>query len=406
MAVLGKANSQNQFLGNDLLKGKTHVKLPFEYVSGFIVVEVKFGRIIPLNFIFDTGAANTILFDKYYADIFQVEYVDTIGVKGADIYHEIEGYIVRNGNFTLPKIETTVVRDFITLSQNYVKLEESLGIPIGGILGSDFFKRLTVKIDYCRKQITFYNPDQLKINHKWSEQNFDLVNGKPYIRCGLELGNDQVTANLLLDTGASTSVILHSTNSGTIELPDSTILGHLGAGLSGNILGHIGLINGITIGGYKFKDLIVSFQKIDSSAIDHQFLVGKGIVGNLLLEKFDILLDYVHGKLYLKPNKHFKEKLKLDMSGIILHAVGENLNQFIVNYVIPDSPAALADIRKGDVISKIGRHKASKCDLDHLISKLQGPSGKKIKLTINRNDQILKKEFKLRSLIDVQLSQQ
>ena len=58
-----------QIVGLDLLGGRDYVHLPFKLEQGFIIVDVRLENIVPLKMIFDTGAENTILFDKEIAQI-------------------------------------------------------------------------------------------------------------------------------------------------------------------------------------------------------------------------------------------------------------------------------------------------------------------------------------------------
>ena len=45
------------------------VEIPFEYINGFIVVDIIFEKVLPLKFILDTGAENTILLKRTYTDL-------------------------------------------------------------------------------------------------------------------------------------------------------------------------------------------------------------------------------------------------------------------------------------------------------------------------------------------------
>jgi predicted metalloprotease with PDZ domain len=78
-----------------------------------------------------------------------------------------------------------------------------------------------------------------------------------------------------------------------------------------------------------------------------------GIVGNDLLERFTVTLDYGRQRVLLEKNARFEEASYPDRSGLQL-ARKENGGVVVVS-VLPDSPAARAGFRPGDVIVKIAR---------------------------------------------------
>jgi len=393
--------SRAQFLGNDLLQGKEEVVIPFDYIGGFIVIDIVYNDILPLKFIFDTGASNTILFERQNTDIFNAKYQDTISVIGADIYGNLKGYIVRDSKFRIDNFKKSVRRDFIVLEENYVKMEQTLGTKIDGIVGADFFKRLTVKIDFCKYKLTLTDPNKfIPPTSRWSELPLRIVSGKPYLDAKVKIDSVELTTTLLLDTGASLSLMLHNDANTNLKLPDNSVVAFLGKGLSGNILGHVGLINSLNISQFKMGQLVSNFQKIDEKTKSRHNLVRQGILGNTLLSKFYIVIDYINETLYLKPNKHFGKKIRIDKSGLVIHAFGDQLDKYIVHYVYPNSAADLAGIESGDIIQKIGRCKASGLDLDQITHKLSGKLGKTIKMLILRDGVTMKKEFELSSLFD------
>jgi len=388
-----------QFLGDDLLDGQNNQSISFDYIGGFIIVDVWYNDVIPLKFIFDTGASNTILFDRFYADIFNVTYADTIDLVGADISSEIEGYILRGGKFRIQGLNRTVKRDYIALSEGYIKLEKTLGIKVDGILGSDFFKRLTIKINYRKGKINIINPNKTKFNSKWAMNDIKIINGKPYLNSTLKIDSSQTECLLLLDTGASISLLVHTDKVKDLKIPENSIEGYLGTGLGGNILGHIGMVDELVLNTHSFNGIICNFQNLNVDSLFHRNIVREGIVGNTILSRFHVAIDYVHQKLYLKPNKRFKRPFNIDRSGLIIHAFGKSFNQFIIHYVYPGSTADKAGIKKGDIITKFGRKKSNKLTLQYLTRKLSRKEGKKIKMQFLRENTYHDKIFYLENLV-------
>jgi len=216
--------SHAQYIGEDVLRGEKSVSVPFSNIGGFIVVKLNYNGII-------------ILFDRTYADIFNTAYTDTIEVIGADIIGGLDGYVARQGTFTIANAGINVDRDYIVLSEDIIRLEESLGVPIHGILGSNFFRRLTLKINYVKRTITLYNPSKYNTPAKYEKIDSEVVNGKPYINTNITTDSTSATIQVLLDTGADVSTILHSNVSNSVTIPQNSVPGYLGTGLSGHIVG-------------------------------------------------------------------------------------------------------------------------------------------------------------------------
>ena len=89
------------------------------------------------------------------------------------------------------------------------------------------------------------------------------------------------------------------------------------------------------------------------------------------------------------------------MTGMQLIATGRNLNRFVVGAVIDSSPAAVADIRKGDEIRRIGLTPAGLLDLSQISKKLMRREGKRVRLIIRRDGQKLIKSVRLRDYLQM-----
>jgi hypothetical protein len=146
----------------DLLEGKKKATIPFRYIHNFIVLDVRLYGILPLKFIFDTGAEHIILFKREYTDILNVEYDKRIPVMGSDLSREIYALITRNAQVEVEGLASKPY-DLLILEQDYFNLDEMIGTPIAGLLGGGFFKNLVVNIDYKKSQITLYDPAFFKI---------------------------------------------------------------------------------------------------------------------------------------------------------------------------------------------------------------------------------------------------
>ncbi len=390
-----------QFIGEDVLGDKDKIDIPFEMYSGFIVAKVLFKGYLELNMIFDTGAEHTILFESDMAKYLQLNYDQVINIYGSDLSQSVQAFIARQVPMRAGKSKR-VYRDLVVLQSDSLQLNEITGREINGILGANFFKGLKVKINYKRKKITLYNSQkEIKGIEKYHQLPIEVHRFKPYLNVDIvSQEGEKNKLKVLLDTGAALGLMLHTNTSEYLNLPSKVIKGELGKGIGGNVEGYLGRIRKISFGDLGFNQVITSYQDIDSSLINLSRIYRNGIIGNILLSRFEVILDYVHGFVYLKPTKEYDKEFKTDRSGMSIYAFGEDLNQYYVRHVYEHSPAYEAGIRAGDIIKKIGWWNSKRYSLDRINNKLQGKVGKTIKMTMLREEEEIKVEFKLRDWFD------
>ncbi len=85
-------------------------------------------------------------------------------------------------------------------------------------------------------------------------------------------------------------------------------------------------------------------------------------------------------------------------TGIGIYMAQDINGNIIVLLPIEDSPAEEADIRSGDIISKIDGEDCFGMDIDIVASKIKGEEGTKVKLEIIRDDKTIEKEVTRRKV--------
>ncbi len=380
---------------------KKSIDIPFEYVNNFIIIDVVFNNKIPLKFIFDTGAEHTILTKSEYSFISGIVLGREFKILGADLTTEITANLARRVSFKISRIFIPTI-DILVFKEDYFQFEEMTGVEVDGIMGANIFSHYVLEINYKRKIITLHNPISFKTpGEKFSEIPITIIRNKPYVvaKARIDEVSPTIDLKLLLDTGASLSLLLYTDTHKSITIPPNVIKGNIGLGLGGFLEGYLGRSREIKIADFQLNNVITNFQDIHE-LIDTSLLFGRnGIIGNLILDRFNVIIDYRKELLYLKPNKKFKTVFKYDRSGLVLIASGKHLDTIVVSSVVPGSPADEAGLKKGDIIKKVGWVPAGYISMKDFIQIFQKRVGKKIKLTIRRNGERMKFEFRLRDLI-------
>ena len=386
-------------LGFAMPSGKLRVEIPFEEYNNLIVIPVFINNFLTLKFVLDTGVETPILTEKAFARMLGIEYLREILISGPGIEDTVKAYVGQKVNFLLPGGVVGHNLNLLVLENDHLKLSERMGTEIYGILGYDLFKQFAVEINYDDKKIILYRSGKFKPKRKMTSVPLDIVNAKPYVSSIISQSSIQDSVRLMIDTGASHSVLLDVEES-SISLPTKTVSVRLGTGLAGEIPGHLGRLSGFKLANCEFKKVIISIP--EANAYGQMIKRGSrhGTLGGEILSRINPTFDYGNGMLYLSKGQKFKEPFEFDMSGISIIAKGKFLDLFVVEDVRMGSPASEVDIRVGDaLISVNGRGTVNENTLNEINWLLRKRLNKKMRIKILRNGERIKKVFRLKRAI-------
>ncbi len=387
--------------GFSIPRYQRQVDIPFEYVNNFIILTLQFNRTLPLKFILDTGAEHTIISKREITDLMNVQYEREYRMKGADLKTELIAYLVRRVRFEIPDKLLAPALDILVLQEDYFRFEEYAGVDVHGILSASVFAKYYIKINYERRVLTLYERDSYQPHAAgFSQLPIELLRNKIYLNTRLQIRQDSaIDVKLLVDTGAGLSLLLFSDTDSLLRPPANALPSNIGMGLGGYLEGFTGRMQGLDLGKFNQKGIITYFQTLDTT-LDLQYLNDRnGLIGNVLLNRFQVIFDYQGESMWLKPAKNYNEEFVYDRSGLNVIASGVNLNTFSIQSVLPKSPAAEADLRKGDELLRVGRSPSVLMSLADIQRTLQKAPGKKVKVVIRRDGVRMKKEIVLRNLI-------
>ena len=385
-----------QFAGN---QRQNRIDIPFEFVNGFIVVNVTFNHLFSLRFIVDTGAEHTILTKREYADILGIPFEREFRILGSDLQTELSAYLIRHNHLQLGNMAIGN-QSLVVLEEDFFRFEEFTGTTVHGIIGANIFRHFIMKINYQRQVISLYSPNDWEVPDDFHQLPLEIYKSKPYLTTALELTEGQtIPVKLLLDTGASLTLLLHNDTHPAIQPPENTIPGNIGKGLGGYLEGFVGRARSLQFGSYEAAELVCNFQDL-STAIDTSFLNDRnGILGNLVLNRFTIIIDYFREKLYIKPNKYYDDAFEYDKSGLTIIATGRGLNTYLAYAILHDSPAGESGLLPGDEILRVNGWQASFLGLRGINRRFKMKTGKRIRMVIRRDGEKMKIEFRLRDLV-------
>ncbi|MFY0687873.1 MAG: aspartyl protease family protein [Cyclobacteriaceae bacterium] len=386
-------------IGLFLPQNESRITVPFKFINNLIVVPVTINNQITLNYILDTGANTPILTERLFGDIMGLEYARTMMITGPGMIDSIQAHVANGISLNLPNGIRGRNMSMLVLEKDYIELKKNLGEELYGIIGFDVFKRFIVEIDYENREVTFHEPSMYKgPSRKYREFDLMLDGTKPYLNTLISQGDKSDTVKLMIDTGASHALLLDLTMSSVLTVPDTTIQTSLGHGLGGEISGRIGRIDQLKMGHYTLNDVLVSIP--DPGAYSNAIKRGSrnGTIGGNALSRFNVIFDYLNYKLYLTRNKSYGEKFEYDMSGMRI-SFYENPKRLEVTGIMKNSPASKLPVQVGDEVVSINGHNLQNSKLSDIYSVLRSKNGRKVRIKIIKNDQLLEYRFRLTRMI-------
>ena len=412
-------------------------KIQFQLINNLIIIPVEINN-VELSFILDTGVSKPILFNVHDEDqVLNDKNVSPIHLKGLG-----EGQIVEAVKSRKNKIKIGDATNFNqTIYAAYntgLDYSPKLGIPIHGIIGYDLFKNFVVEINYQSKYIKLIALDNYKekLCKKCERVDVTFRHGKPHIMAAVTIDDQRIPINVLLDTGASDALWLFEDASQDIVSSERYIDDFLGYGLSGSLYGKRSRIKMLSIHQFELNKSLVAFPEGSSIETLKRNNDRNGTIGGEVLRRFNLIFNYRDKSLILKKNNNFKSDFVYNKSGIDLEQRGirivkdyyYNLDNgrltfaqdvtelvstkmtdqdyrfhvkpaFQIMKLRNNSPAKKAGLELGDIIIKINNKDVKDYTLQEVIEQLNGKSGKKMKVLVERAGRLYEYQFRLKDLI-------
>ena len=425
--------SQSEFQINNI---KNKVVIPFKLINNLIFIPVTING-EELTFLVDTGVEQTILFsldDKEEVKLFEVEKLKLRGLGSKDA---IDSYKSSRNKVEIKDFVDNNHEIYVVLDQEF-NFSSHVGIPVNGIIGSNFFKKHIVEIDYDRKKIIVYNHNHKKITirlqKKFVKEAITIEDKKPYCISNIKTGNQTIPSKLLVDTGNSDAVWVFLNKTDKIKLPKKNIQDYLGRGFSGNVYGKRARISSFEFGNKTFYNPLITFP--DSTSLKSVNFVPNrvGSLGSEIISRFTIVFDYLNKAVYTKPSKRMSDPFNFNMSGIEVEHAGlewvkedvderiiggikiytdktqENIQNslkihftlkpvFKIASVRVDSEAEKVGLKVGDRILKINRQTVHWLTIEMINELLKSEEGKIIEIEVERAGKTFIFKFQLKNII-------
>jgi len=327
---------------------KLITRFPFTVLSGGVMVVRATLDSFPdsLNFILDTGSGGISL-DSGVVDHYNLPVTPTDRMlRGIGSMRKIS-YVV-NRTLRLPGVDVEHLDFHIN---DYNLLTSVYGVRVDGIIGFSYLRRYLVKINYDNNTIGVYAPGAVRYPKRGMLLN-STITGIPVFTATVADGQTS-TSRFYFDTGAGLCLLMSQAfeRDSAIFVPGKKVILTQAEGIGGKTPMRLSTVNRIRIGRYKFR-------KVPAHVFDDDFNVTSyptlgGLIGNDLLRRFNLVLNYAKNEIHMSPNKHFRDAFDYSYTGLGIYLVDDKI---VVEDVLKGSPGEKAGLQPGDVIIAVNNN--------------------------------------------------
>ncbi len=362
-------------------------RVPFNQLTGGVVIlQATLGNIPDtLNFILDTGSSGISL------DSTQIEVMKLKPTPSERTIRGIAG--IRKVSFLYNqqlKFPGMVIDSLDFHINDYSILTAVYGERIDGIIGYSVLNRYIIKLDY----------DSLKLEF-WSKGTIRYPRGgyllKPVInmlvaQTARVKDEETINSRFFYDMGAGVCMLLTKD-----FVNDSALMGKKkkywrkeGEGLGGKIDMELTVIKELKLGPYRFRRVPVYIFDDVYNVTSYPYL--GGLIGNDILRRFNIILNYAKGDIYIIPNSHYADPFDYSYSGLELYFLNGTI---IIGDVAVGSPAEASGLKEGDEVIAVNKNFSQ--NLNQYKIALQA-ANEKLTVIVRREGELKTFEFRAKNI--------
>jgi PDZ domain len=275
------------------------------------------------------------------------------------------------------------------------------GRKVGGIVGSELFYKYVVTLDFVHSRILLRDPQSFAYRGTGARVHFRLVEHVPSIDGTLTLPDrTRLPIHLLIDAGAKANLLIAEpfiAKYDVLKKAGPLVIEPLGIGPGGETYYAFARLPLLQIGNSPetaAANLIVGLS-VKGTLRGGSF---EGLLGSGFLRHYTVTFDYANKVAIFEPNGIAVPE-EFDRSGAFLTISAGDLHKFVVNYVVPGSPAEESGLAVGDVITAISGRAAGTLTLNDVRSLLKSKPGQPLQLAIDHDAKRMVITLQLRDLI-------
>src|SRR5258705_5339227 len=281
-----------------------------QLTGGIVILQAQFGNFPDtLNFILDTGSSGISL-DSTTAEYFQLKPVPsdrTIrGIAGIRKVSFLYNQQLKFPGLTIDSLDFHI--------NNYGILTAVYGERIDGIIGYSLLSRYIVKLDYDSMKLSFHSKGTIRYprgGYLLKPAISQLVAQPLRVR-----DEKAINTRFIYDMGAGVCMLLSRdfiTDSNFIDKRKKSWVKE-GEGLGGKIDMELLVIKEVKLGPYRFRSVPVYVFDDENNITSYPYM--GGLIGNDILRRFNVIINYAKSDIYITPNTHYAEAFDYSYSGV------------------------------------------------------------------------------------------
>ncbi|MCE7924735.1 MAG: PDZ domain-containing protein [Haliscomenobacteraceae bacterium CHB4] len=313
--------------------------IPFQY-RGHILLKANINGKHTANLLLDSGADGLLLDEQYFNSTgIVIERSQQAQLPGAGAEPQI---------ITVVLDRISVRLDTITFLPRYVPLMDLrsiVGEKADGVIGIEFTRPYLTEIDFEREEMTLH-PDN-SVLAGFDSIRLEVRNNRYYLPVAIEAADGLVIqGKFQLDLGNGGTLVLNSPIAQKYDLDLKIQKKMKYFNVSGGAGGRVE--------GYQFRAKSLT-------------------LGNVILERFRVMIDFGKGILYLKPGTNLSEPFISNISGMSVVNKSSTIKAVLVTGLYAGGNAEKAGLQVGDRIVSVDGKKVTTLDEKQMDALLRQP---------------------------------
>jgi predicted aspartyl protease len=356
------------------------------FTGGVILLKAKLNNFPDsLNFVLDTGSGGISLDSNTCVRLHLDPILSDKTILGIAGVRQVR--FLYNQTLHLPGLTVDSLNFHVN---DYDILTSVYGEKIDGIIGYSFFSRYIVGINYDSLRVSVYSLG----SYKYPRGSYLMRPFIPNLAVINALAVDarKVDARFYFDTGAGLCALFSTdfvTDSAVLDTRRKQFLTRA-QGLGGKATMRLTTIRELKVGPYRF-------HHVPTYIFDDAFNVTSypnncGLVGNDILRRFNVVLNYDRRTICLTPNSHYRDLFDYSYSGLSIYWED---GVVVVGDVMPGSPAEKAGLLVDDIMVAVNTNFSN--NIQTYKGLLQN-AGEKVTMIIRRKGQLMSLTMKVKSI--------
>ncbi len=254
-----------------------------------------------------------------------------------------------------------------------------------GFLGVNFLENYVVELDFAKRTVRFLDPERYAVPEKTESADeavlpIVLTSRQPILAMRI----DGKPIEAVLETGSPTTAVLSGPTAKSIGIDVDALpaFGTLGT-IVGSTPTRLYEARDVEIAGLHLAGVPI---EISPHGYFNQASSSDSVIGNDLISRFLVRIDYPRKRIWLRRRSetvtfHGVDYAMMRETGAFLSISGKN---YMVDAVMPDTPAARLGLQRGDALLREDTKDAHRITLEEALAAIR--AGKPVRVARLMND--------------------